>query len=289
MIFSLAQTAHRKIVLNFLSQIEDQISAGSKVVIFFNKTEKLFPCGTLLFVAKIDQYLTEYPGLISAKHPANNVVEQLFQHIGLLNRLGLTSRVSVTAENVRYWHYIHGNTADVREFKNLLEKYALELEEPVRSGLYDGMSEAVTNAVQHAYPSASEGTSKKNWWAFSQQRNGELTVAILDLGIGIPASLRNRGDVKETLSMLLKKKRRDTLFIEMAAESKRTSTRLPHRGKGLPEMLEFVKTGHVGHFSIYSENGFFRYNGEQKTEHGRDFKNHPIKGTLIQWQVTLSI
>ena len=136
----------------------------------------LWPAGTLLFVANVESLLASYPGMIACKYPKNEIVEQLFQHIGILSRLGLSDRANITADNVRYWHYVHGTSTDTSGFKNLFSDYSSNLDDSISNGLYDSMSEAVTNTINHAYE-VKDGTipfAQKRWWMFSQHKDGKL-------------------------------------------------------------------------------------------------------------------
>lgn len=71
-------------------------------------------------------------------------------------------------------------------------------------------------------------------------------------------------------------------------ELDRTSTKKSDRGKGLQDMLEFIRQRGDGYLSILSLRGLYKLsvsNGKEvvKSEH---FDN-PIYGTLIIWCVTL--
>lgn len=136
------------------------------------------------------------------------------------------------------------------------------------------MSEAVTNTVQHAY----NLNDTKEWRMFAQKKDGNLDVALCDLRIGIPKSLRQKPELKEWLTSPVQtsKRNRDESLLEVAIQSSRSKTKLPHRGKWLKEMLEHVKSG----------KGVFNYNAPEKTETTRHFET-PIHGTLIEWQIPL--
>lgn len=282
--FGLTNEESRETLLDFLTKMSSHLSSGHKVHISFSDTHTLLPCGMLWATAKIESLLNLYPNKITCTYPTNNIVEQLFQHIGLLEKLGNhKSRTEINADSVKYWHYISGkSTDDVGQFKALFQ--AISLKEETKSGLFDSMSEAVTNTIHHAYRKG----KNKEWWMFAQHTNNTLTVAICDLGIGIPNSLREKPELKEWLSSPVNavRKRKDTALIEIAVESSRTKTKLPHRGKGLKDMLDFVKNGTVGGFRIYSKNGSYDYNATMNREIGKDYKS-AINGTIIQWQLSL--
>lgn len=279
----------RRNLLEFIDKLKYSLRNGRKVHISFKNTKLLGPSGTLIFVAELEKILNNYPGKITCNYPDDDVVEQLFQHIGLLNRLGLTDRKEITAENVRHWNYVYGKIVDTSEFKSLFSRYATKISEDVRSGLFASMSEAVTNSIQHAYPCEHKNdcNCEKGWWMFARRNQETLYVVMYDSGIGIPTSLENKPELIETIRNWARiGKQSDTKLIDIAVESNRTSTRLPHRGKGLPEMLEFVKQGHVGGFAIFSRKGAFTYTANDQNEKGRDFDS-PIKGTLIKWEIPL--
>lgn len=252
--------------------------------ICFSETVKLLPCGTLWATAKIENLIELYPKKLTCDYPEDSIVEQLFQHIGLLNKLGLTTKqVTINADSVRHWHYVEGtNTDDVSHFTQLFK--AVALPEELKSGLFDSMSEAVTNTVQHAY----DLSHSKEWRMFAQKNDGNLDVALCDLGIGIPRSLRQKPELRDWLTSPVQtsKRNRDEHLLEVAIQSSRSKTKLPHRGKGLKEMLEHVKSGKVGGLRIFSGKGVFNYSASEKKETTRHFKT-PIHGTLIEWQIPL--
>jgi hypothetical protein len=80
--------------------------------------------------------------------------------------------------------------------------------------------------------------------------------------------------------------RHDKSLIQLAVESTASSTKSPHRGKGLKDMLDLVKNGTVGGFRIFSDHGGFDYNALSGQQKGIDYDT-AINGTIIQWQISL--
>lgn len=251
----------------------------------FSATKRLYPCGTLFFTANLDRALSHCPEKITCNYPADNIVEQLFQRIGLLQRMGLSPRQTITADNVRHWHFVKGDKVDMSGFTQLMEEYQNTFDGQVRMGLYASLSEAVTNTIQHAYPDMKDvEDGPKHWWMFAQRIGDELTIAVCDLGIGIAESLKRKPELKDIL-LSWRGQSRDKKLIEAAA-GRRTSTRLPYRGKGLPEMLDFVRSSRIGGMIIHSNHGAYGYDVITRAERARRV-DPPLPGTLIQW--TLSI
>lgn len=287
--FDLRAEETRKAMLCFLQEIRTSLTEGRRVKLCFGKTEALRPCGTLYFVANLEQLIDEYPGLIDCGYPRDDVVEQLFQHIGLLRRLGKEPRKQVTADNVINWHYASGTDASTNAFQALLLQHQDAMGgEITRSELYDCMSEAVTNTRKHAYPSGIDKELNR-WWMFSQASEGVLTVAICDLGIGIPSSLLNKPEMRDYVRRLrhtFSPGKLHTKLIEVAVSSNRSSTGLAYRGKGLPQMLDFIRSGTTGGFRVQSSHGLYSYSAEEKKTISQT-KRQPIRGTLVQWTLSL--
>lgn len=285
-IFRIANKEERVIFFKFIKQIHLALQNKHSIQINFSQTEQLYPCGTLIFVAEMDGLLTSHPAKIKCNYPKNKIVHQLFQHIGLLNRMGLPPRGDITADNVKHWHYVTGHCADTSVFKDLMTTYQNSLDTPIRMGLYDGMTEAVTNCIHHAYADDKSKTPfEKKWWMFAEQRDNRLTIAICDLGIGIVESLKRRPELKDIIPKLRGKL--GTQLLGNAVGSSRTSTKLAHRGKGLPEILEFVRGSKIGGLLIHSNYASFAFNASNQIEELKDFPQ-PLNGTLVQWGLSLA-
>ena len=288
-IFSISSNVDRHELMHFIDRITAAMLSGRNVRLNFEKTTSLKPCGTLYFVSVIDDLLSKFTLTITAKYPPNDIVEQLFQHIGLLEKFGLPSRKVVTADNVVNWHFAKGTDATMDVFSSLLTAHQKSMGgEITKSELYDCLSEAVTNTKAHAYLNISDAPT--TWWMFSQAVNGRLTVAISDLGIGISKSLLQKPELSDYLRKLRRlasKNHLDEDLIKIAVSSDRTKTGLPYRGKGLPQMLDFIKKGADGGFRVQSSFGIFQHDAKiSKTETATLKK--AIRGTLIEWTLPLN-
>ena len=78
---------------------------------------------------------------------------------------------------------------------------------------------------------------------------------------------------------------KDGLIIKAAIEEGSTRTGALNRGKGLHQMVEFIKTVDGGYLSIYSNRGV--YSITDRIESHRTY-SESIFGTLIQWSIPLS-
>lgn len=276
--------AVRPELFDFLKQVEDQLRAGQRVIIDFSKTVELHPCGTIIFMAHLDGWLAEFPAKLSCTYPTDEIVEQLLQHVTVLSRLGLTSRKKIDHEQVKYWNYHCGKDTDAGTYRELTKSARDGIVHPSKELFADCLHEAVVNAVNHAYEFPSRENVAKDqqkWWMFSLLKDDQLFVSIYDRGVGIPDSLRRKPEWKDYLRI---RRYKDARLIQAAISSNLTSTKLPHRGHGLPEMLEFSQNLGRGGFSVWSRNGGVAYNAELGTERRRKLPA-PLPGTLVLWSI----
>lgn len=282
--FCIRRTVDRSKFISFLDAVESALGSGGRPRLNFSKVSELQPCGTLVFRARLDTWLHAYPARITCTYPKNDIVEQLFQHIGILELLGLQSRkAEITHDHVRDWHYHCGSRMDASIYRELTLSIRDRIDHPERALFADCLNEAVYNTVNHAYEFEAPGLpapDQRKWWMFSQVKDGRLFVAIYDFGVSIPASLLRRPEWRDYARL----RSRDGHLIEAAAASERTSTKLSHRGKGLPEMLEFSRKLRDGGLSIISRRGAFVFTAGSGHLQRRKYPV-PLPGTLVLWEM----
>lgn len=160
--------------------------------------------------------------------------------------------------------------------------------ETLASGLYLGITEAMTNCHHHAYiEKRNDGLNlddiQKNWWMFSQEKDGFLHVVFGDLGIGIPVSLPIKkpgwwGSIQKNFGMTPSD---GTVIAEAIAQS-RSRTGKSYRGKGLKQLVEAIESIDNARLVIYSNKGVYTYmKGHPATFNFRD----SIYGTVVYWSV----
>ena len=286
-VFSLVDQTARRQVMEFLDNLRGA-TGHRRIGIDFSKTTKLSPCGMLIFMSKIEALLNAFPGKFHCSYPSDGVVEQLFQHIGLLRKFGLTPRTRITSDMVKHWFYLQGTCTDTSGLGALLEGYEQSLSEAVRSKLYASLTEAITNVINHAYPNRDGGAGDRKWWMFAQRKDGRLFIAVLDEGIGIPVSLKRKKVLSDYVRQITSTSRKslDERLIGVAVGTLRTSTQLPFRGKGLPEMLEFIEELADGSLLIMSGRGCFSCSGKDHSRNGTTYPI-PLPGTMVFWEIPL--
>jgi len=291
----------RRKLTAFLDRIRNvTIGQSREAFIDFSDTERLGPGGTLLFLAEIDRIKRARRGerLLSCNFPRNRIVEQVLQQVGILDILGRKARLveSRFGETVRHWRFATGNSVEGEKVEPFVGPLDGRLAASLTDGLYVGLTEAMTNCSQHAYEEHRQDGIEttpdlRRWWMFSQEKDGLLSVAFCDLGMGIPRSLDvsrqwDKSVVASILSRLNFTSRTEANLIRAAMELRKTRTQLSHRGKGLPQILDVVREAASGFLQIHSNRGMFHYNAASDKEILEDFPQS-IRGTLILWELPL--
>jgi hypothetical protein len=279
-----ARRKYRRVVEDFFQDVDTILRVTHRnVLLDFSRVEKLFPCGVLILMGWVDEWVNKYPGRISATYPKDDLVEQMLQHVKVLQKLSLPPRKEIFHDDVTRWHYFHGKNADATP----IEPFMLELQEILgeeqQLGLGNCVTEAMINVGHHAY----QGESGGPWWIFAtvERKTGSVFVALYDRGASVPATLLAKPEVTDYLTGRMWSAGRGDGALITSAVGGRTRTKLPYRGKGLPEMLEFTKNYPNSELGIFSRGGFFRHDDRESS--GR--LKTPIKGTLVIWMLNIAV
>lgn len=264
---------------------------GIGVILDFTFVERITAAGAVLLMAEIDRALAGLT-VIQARRSRHHIVDQVLQQIGVYEKLGIQCETPPGDDSVIHWRQASGVLSDGQKGGGLLENYEGRLADGIRKGLYAGIIEAMTNTLHHAYDGQIGEQLKhqigKRWWMLSQEKDGNLSVAICDLGIGIPRSLpRSKSfsfsDVK-ALWRNLRLDGSDASAIQVALKLGTTRTRLKGRGKGLADIVEAVDLSESGGVFISSNKGVFTSHNGKVRAHNH---THSIRGTLIYWVVPI--
>jgi hypothetical protein len=178
-----------------------------------------------------------------------------------------------------------------------LQKWISELSnifEP-RPYVFDGLTEAILNAIDHAYMPSQQNArfpyAGHRWWATCSVDpvKQSFRFFVYDQGIGIPATIRAQPDWDEPVALMMAKlglPTSDASVIEGAFEVGRTRTKLKERGKGLHQMHEIIVKAGAGAMRILSGRGDILLNKGgviAKTTHS----SH-IGGTMIEWSIPIN-
>lgn len=285
----ISKTEARKSTLQFLGKVRNQINQGCRRVwIDFTETRKFVSGGTLLLYAELTRLIESVQGLkIRSSLPKSNKASQVLQQVGLSKLLKTKNKTKCLDGDVVNWRSARGQGALGEKFDEILGYYDGLITDSLQSELYTGITEAMTNAHQHAYiEQRGDGIvtdrDYRPWWMFSQEKDGKLSVVFCDLGVGIPASLpRTRPRLWHFMDRLNLTEGRQ---IEGAVRNSQTRTRKQHRGKGLRQIIETISSCVGGKALIFSNKGW--YSMQSGKQRSGDFGDS-ILGTVIFWQMPL--
>ncbi|PJI44464.1 ATP-binding protein [Ferrovibrio sp.] len=269
-----------------------------------NKIEHITPAATLMLAAELDRWrrLKRIKLRIRDMQTMQPSVLWSLAQVGFFNILKTMNLPRLDGDDgePRIIRCISGNKSDLEAASKISEELTAisdgelavsELE------LNDAIVEAMTNAVQHAYPDdmASETEwLQGEWWVSGSwiRQERRLNVLIYDQGVGIPATLPRSKVWEKIRGRLAGLPVVDGLFsdhaqlIEAAVEEGRTSVDTDGRGLGLAEITNLVLADPQGRLRILSGHGETIFHSGQPVQH----LNHgrPLGGTLIQISLTLS-
>lgn len=290
-VFSIAVEEHRAEMLVSLRRLRKQIAfQEARLCLDFSATEKIYAEGGLIFVAELRRLLKYSKGnvALTCVLPNNNKVAQVLKQIGVLDLLGVTTPIVPQDDDVVNWRCAYGEQVLGEKYDDILEQYDGEIAQSLTEQLYTGITEAMTNVINHAYDlTRLDGLSfksNKDWWMFSQENDGFLSIVFCDLGAGIPRTLP---DKNPNLWKKIRKlgQKTDSYTIKYAVTDSISRTNKSHRGKGLGQIVRVVENVPGGRVHILSNFGCYAVEAGSRPRI-KDFRDN-IMGTLIYWRIPL--
>ncbi len=289
-------TPHRNKLLRFLKTLRQEIVLGAKpICIDFRPTQKFIADGTLLFWAELHRALslTGSKRLVQCIPPRNAKLRQVMVQVGVARMLSYKHKGAIGFEDVVHWRAAHGVQVDGAKYERILGRYDGRIASALSSKLYVSIVEGMKNVIHHAHidqrnDGLNVGNEALTWWMFSQEREGQLSVLICDLGIGIPRSLpvRHQTAYRKLIQVVTTGSGNipDSKVIEEATKLKVTRTNQEFRGKGLDQMVKAITQDFEGKVCIQSNRGC--YTNDRGNVELIDHEMS-ILGTLIYWKVPL--
>jgi hypothetical protein len=287
-------------VISFFGELVEAIfRPRGLVAVDFTTIERLAPAASLLLAATLDLWQR----LKHVKLRARDVdrwkphVRQMLIDLGLFDLLKTDDPPRASqggpAGPVRLLKFSTGEGSD-GSLARAFAKAMVDVVGPIEAQqfLYVGLTEAMTNVAQHAYPEAGWRDIPrdfKRWWMTGSYDAGQrsMRVILLDMGIGIPETLprsskweRIRGLVSASSPSL----NDDASMIAAAVEAGRSSTGMPGRGHGLDEIRQFVENSAGGRLRILSGRGEVIFEKGSAGAQKRQLPS-PVGGTIIEWEV----
>ncbi len=291
---------HRCKILDVVEQCLRTLAHGdSRVKLDFSRVQKIYPGGMLVLLGALELILEIYPGRVAARCPPMSLSAQLLRHFGIADKLGVSPQFSQpTAKSVVEWRYLTGTQAMGEDVSDLLNSYRQSTNAEIPPDLFSVLTEGLINVRHHAYPSDSSiPPDLRRWWLFARyvepdaKTAGNLFIAIYDMGVGIPTTMKQRLEKGEVVLNLIEQvvptgNALDKALLQQAIEHRRSGTGLPHRGNGLPEMREFIESTASGRLYIVSGNAQYSFGPGFKSGSTSAY-SRSFPGTLLLWSLPL--
>lgn len=269
----------------------------------FRNTKKISSAAILFLVAEIDR-CRRFAGvkMLSGTFPKDKTLNIQMRDSGFYDALGVKCNVDDKPKvfPMEYIKVKSGNQADGRMAREL-RKALLGPQEDLfdkekRNSFFRGLSEAMTNVSQHAYPSDLIGGPikfvDKGWWMLGHinKKTKQLKIMIVDQGVGIPRTLPRK--YKEVMVEFFAKvgviAPTDGSIIRAAMEVGRSRTLQTNRGKGLNDLKEIIDKCQAGSLRILSKKGEYKYRiMKGKVEEIATSSEESLNGTFVEWSIPL--
>ncbi|SSC10346.1 hypothetical protein [thiotrophic endosymbiont of Bathymodiolus puteoserpentis (Logatchev)] len=260
----------------------------------FDDITQINPSSALMLVAELDVWSIKSSNCLSSNHKTWHADIKSLYEMGLFELLKLPPLENNSPTNdTTFLKFISGKNSEGEKAKQLRENIERVIGKSLEQKLhlFDGLTEAFTNTTQHAYDKDNSKEFDK-WWitASYKQEDKKLIVSMYDRGNSIPTTMHTN---KKWFWLDERKNTKHSELIRIAMETSfknkntRTKTKEPNRGKGLKQLLDFIKN--QGQLTIISNKGYcsFQVENEKLTTTQQKELKYPLQGTLIEWQINV--
>jgi hypothetical protein len=145
-------------------------------------------------------------------------------------------------------------------------------------GVYRALMESMANTCYHAKP---KQIGQETWWltVYHDQVNNHVSFAFIDLGVGIFKSSK-MDDFKSKLSSLFGLNDNRDVLKEIISGRKLSSTKIPYRGKGLPNIYKGLERNYYSNLKIISND----VKANLATNEFEKLKTE-FNGTFLYWEL----
>lgn len=271
---------------SLLAFIADKKHFGRHLFIDISDVHLLTTDALMYLLAVINNLGKEYTNhyTISGNAPKDPVVKKLFTESGFYHFVRHQKDLSVlrNTDNLRI---VSGEKTEPTVAKHVVDFTCdkLGVGRKETTFLYNMLIELMSNSHKHAY---NEGIDilQPRWYCFADctTKSQAITFTFMDIGEGIPATVRKNFIEKIDL---LRIKGDNKYVISALCGEFRSETSHAYRGKGLPEIWKYCKSGQISNMRIIANHADVLVN---KTSFVEGNMAKALKGTLFYWQVCTS-
>lgn len=175
---------------------------------------------------------------------------------------------------------------EIREYSHKMLKDNTSNSCPLSEKLFmltNSIAEMMRNTDDHAYKNKPKNfITLRNWYFFAAKVENGLSFYFLDNGEGIINTAKPK--LKDITSYFGNQNAETNLLKEVLNGEFRSRTKLPFRGKGLPEIKNFFDSNDIILSTIITNNVLYKRN-KITNEEVFEKKNKHFNGTLYAWIV----
>jgi hypothetical protein len=217
----------------------------------FENVASVSMSGALMVLATFEASSSLGNAELVGTYSKNQRINRELQGCGFYSLLNGTDTDVVDGSRLMF-HPLSGTTSDGQAVETLLKGCfpAQTLNAESVEIIYAGITEASANSVEHAYDDGIQGSDvarsvNRRWWLAGrhERSRGRFVFAICDLGYGIVHHLQRDAFQRHEVKWSQYESSVDfchSLVVIDAMRQGGTSTDLPWRGKGLPQIRNVI-------------------------------------------------
>ncbi|MBS6714727.1 MAG: hypothetical protein KH231_04535 [Dialister sp.] len=279
--FSLAENTEKTLrCLNALNELIEHIKNRNEVIKVNSLDVKDVDPAALMYLVAILFDAREKHVLVKGNYPKDEDAKKLFIRYGFHNFVkNNNGNKKICIQDMDMLQITEGreispeNSQKICEFA---EKHDCFLEEnkSSKANLYTTLIEMMGNVRQHAYKETGR------WLTACEFKSDGLEFLFFDRGQGIPTTVQNNWS--DVFKKFLGKEESYILKSALKGEF-RTQTKEKNRGKGLPQIYEFLKSPIIDKAVLFSGHGYCEIENSSISIN-RDFREK-LHGTLYRWKI----
>ncbi|MCK6417386.1 MAG: hypothetical protein L6Q57_00385 [Alphaproteobacteria bacterium] len=286
--------------IQFINEISESIFKQELFVFLdFSQCKKISSETCVVLAAEIERCTRKIPRSVLGSYPQYAGVYHFLNELGFFHLLGIRSSKPTfddlpEVDVVRLQSGQDNPEGLIKGIKELFYSAdGIQPHSPYSGKIYRALTEAMANAVEHAYPDnfkkENTNTCMPIWWRAGFKLNDKNTVLMIlyDQGVGMPNTLKTNWKEKiEELASTLAREPFDSEKLALAMEKGRSSTQVEGRGQGSYDIQKLIRESSRGTLSIFSYRGKYIYHNDNQWHH--ESLPLPLNGTLIVWQICLN-
>jgi hypothetical protein len=279
-IFSLSESEHIAKTLRCLNELIESVKRKNQEIRVNSADVKTVDPAALMYLVAILEDAKEQKVIVRGNYPKDNDTKKLFIRYGFHNFVRSNNgNKKIYIQDVDMLQITEGREISPENGKKICEfaeKHNCFLGEKKSSkaNLYTTLIEMMGNVRQHAYKKTGR------WLTACEFKSDGLEFLFFDRGQGIPTTVQNNwSDFVRKIN-----RKEESYILKSALEGGfRTQTKEKNRGKGLPQIYEFLKSSIIDKAVLFSGHGYCEIENDS-ININRDFKEK-LHGTLYRWKI----